>query len=413
MAVPPLPPFPPLPYPLPPGFQIDKSHVLMPPVDEQCCAACVLAWLDCLIAQPVMRMGCNWIINVNYKVFFIKWRDVAPRPPWTRQVWDIFQIRPGSCGCPSEPKWLGWQWCWADVIKTLKFEIFNNWVNQFSGPGGIVLADGTTAFQPGTVGLPQIGPVIRYDAADSSTITEAGGFVSRWLDKSTRENHAVQNALANQPTIVSSVQNGLPVIRFDPGSGQFMNILLKAVADSHLFVVGRFNTNPAWPRGTFFSASGFEGTFGGVEGKVYQDGTITTEGTPFTYLNPNDVAMVGTNGTSGVFAIWEYSELISGTGSLQIGLNAFVQTVIASADTSDDFWDPTRQAFGETVPIQAALGRSNWGANGTKSFDFLDGDLGEVLLYPRRLAAGERIQVLNALRAKWGLGAPLPFPPQP
>jgi hypothetical protein len=395
---------------LPFGFEIDPSHILSPPVEDQCCASCVLCWLDCLIGQNVRRDGCSWVINVNYKIFFIRWRDVAPRPPWTRQVWDIYQILPGVCGCPSAPRGLGWQWCWADVIKTLKYEIFSRWVNTFSGPGGIVVSDGTNAFQPGTPGLPQIGPVIRFDAADSTTITEVGGFVSQWLDKSTHNNHATQTVGAFQPTLVPAALNGLPVIRFDPVATTWMDIPLKATADSHLFIVGNFRTNVIWIRGTWFSAAGFDGTFGGIEGKVYQDGSIWTEGTPFVFLNPGDRPMFGTNLTSNTYGIWEFTELISSTGSIKIGVNAF-DTSVFSGNTSDDYWDPTRQTFGGPIPIRAAIGRSNWGVNPSVSFDYLDGDIGELLLYPRRLAEGERVQVLNALRAKWALGAPLPYPP--
>ena len=99
-------------------------------------------------------------------------------------------------------------------------------------------------------------------------------------------------------------------------------------------------------------------------------------------------------------------------GSATIGINAFEQQVF-SGDTSDDFWDPTRQTFGEPVPLPAAVGRSNWGVNPARTFDYLNGNIGQVLLYPRVLAEGERVQVLNVLREKWGLGAPLPFPPNP
>jgi hypothetical protein len=122
--------------------------------------------------------------------------------------------------------------------------------------------------------------------------------------------------------------------------------------------------------------------------------------------------MIGTTGVAGNFAIWEYAQTVSSAGEITLGLNAFDQLVF-SGDTTDDFWDPTRQTFGQAIPIPAAIGRSNWGVNPGQTYDYLDGDIGEILLYPRRLAAGERIQVLNALRAKWGLGAPLPFPPSP
>jgi len=411
--VPPIPPLPDLPFELPFNFTIDKSHILGLPSEDDFDVCAVSGFLDCLIIEPVNRDGCDWVIILNRKVYFIKWRDVTPRAPWTRQVWDIFKLMPDSCGCPSQPKGLGWQWCWADVIKTLRNDIFRNWQNgPISGSGETGVAIGTNAFQPGTPGLSQVGPVIYLDASDSSTITLAGGAVERWADKSTFFNDAVQTVVGNRPTVAPASLNGLDTVFFDEAMAQFMNIELKARADWHLFVVGRFMSSVVNTRGTFFAATGFDGSFGGIDGKIYQDNTVQPEGTPFTYVDPNELPMIGTSLASGVFGILEWRESISGTGTAAIGVNAFDQDVF-SGNTSDDYWDPTRQTFGEPVPLQAAIGRSNWGANPGQTFDYLSGNIGQVLLYPRVLAEGERIQVLNVLRAKWGLGAPLPFPPSP
>jgi hypothetical protein len=414
-SFPPIPPLPQLPFPLPFNFTIPPSHILtLPDAADEFCAECVSCFLDCLVTECVGRAGCDWVIVLNRKVYFIKWRDVTPRPPWTQQVWDIFKVLPPNCGCPSAPVSLGWQWCWADVIKTLRYDIFLHWQNgDLSGSGQTVVAIGTNAFQSATVGIPQIGPVLYLDASDSSTITLNVGAVEAWSDKSTYFNDAVQGTPANRPTVAAASLNGLDTIRFDAGFTQFLNVpTLKKRADWHLFVVGRFFTNAAWPRGTFFSATGFEDTYGGIEGKVYQDATIQPEGTPFSFLSPNDVPMVGTTLSSGTFGIWEFRESISSEGAISIGVNAFDQQVFAG-NTANDFWDPTRQTFGEPIPLPAAVGRSNWGINPARMFDYLDGNVGQILLYPRVLSEGERTQVLNVLRAKWGLGAPLPFPPSP
>lgn len=409
---PPIPPLPQLPFPLPFGFTIDSSHILGPPPEDDFCACCVNQFLDCLIAEQVGRAGCDWVIVVNRKVYYVKWRDVVPRAPWTRQVWDIFQVLPDVCGCPSQPRGLGWQWCWADVIKTIRTDVFRLWQNgDLSGSGQTVVAIGTNAFQPATPGIEQVGPVLYLDASDSTTVTVTGGAVERWADKSTLFNDAVQDTPANRPTVDAASLNGLDTIRFDASMDHFMDIALKARADWHLFVVGRFFLNVANPRGTFLSAAGFEDSFGGIDGKIYQDSSIQPTGTPFTFIG-GDVPMAATTLGAGAYGILEWKETISSEGTASIGVNAFDQQVF-SGDTSDDFWDPTRQTFGEPVPLSAAVGRSNWGVNGAQTFDYLDGNIGQVLLYPRVLAEGERVQVLNVLRDKWGLGAPLPFPPTP
>ena len=408
----PIPPLPELPFDLPFGFTIDKEHILGPPEDDFC-PCCVKCFLDCLIVEPVGREGCDWVIIANRKVYYAKWRDIAPRPPWTRQVWDLFRLLPDQCGCPSQPFSLGWQWCWADIIKTIKDNVFRNWQEgDISGSKQTVVAIGTNALQPATPGIAQVGPVLYLDAADTDTIILSGGAVERWTDKSTFFNDAVQTTALNRPTVDPASLNGLDTIRFDATLEHFMNIQLKAQTDWHLFVVGRFFTSPVVPRGTFFAATGFEDNFGGIEGKIYQDSSVQPAGTPFTYLDPSEVPMIGTSLGAGTFGILEWKESISSTGIIWIGVNAFDQQVF-SGDTSNDFWDPTRQAFGEAIPLQAAIGRSNWGINPGRTFDYLDGNIGQLLLYPRVLAEGERVQILNVLRAKWGLGAPLPFPPEP
>lgn len=413
-SFPPIPAFPlQLPFPLPFGFQIDLSHVLRVPGPDEFCACCGKAFLDCLVRQDAHRRGCDWVIIVNRKVYYLKWRDVAPRPPWTQQVWDIFKIVPGVCGCPSSPISLGWQWCWDAVIKTIRSDVLTHWQNgDISGSGETVVVIGTNVFQEATVGVPQGGPVLYLDASDSSTITVNGGGVEEWRDKSTLENHARQPVLANRPTVVPASLNGLDTLRFDASLSHFMNVQLRRRDSWHLFVVGRFLTNVANTRGTFFSAVGFETPYGGLEGKIYQNNTVRPAGTPFTFVNPNELAMLGTALPASTYGILEWRELVDAEGTVDIGVNAFDQRVF-SGDTSNDYWDPTRETFAQTIPLQAAVGRSNWGINPARTYDYLDGNIGQILLYPRVLAGGERNQVLNVLRAKWGLGAPLPVPPSP
>lgn len=415
MAIlPPIPPLPQLPFPLPFNLTIPPSHILtLPDPADEFCVCCVNNWLDCLITACVGRRGCDWVIVVNRKEYLVKWRDVSPRPPWTRQVWDIFRVLPEVCGCPSAPVSLGWQWCWADVVNTIREDVLRHWQNgDISGSGETVVAIGTNAFQPATPGISQVGPVLVLDASDADSLTVTGGAVERWADTSTFFNDAVQSVAGNRPTVAPASLNGLDTVFFDETLDQFMDIQLKARADWHLFVVGRFMASLLNSRGTFLSAAGFDGTFGGIDGKIYQDGAVQPVGTPFTFIDPSEVPMVGTALASGVFGILEWRETISGTGTASIGINAFDQQVF-SGDTSDDYWDPERQTFGEPIPLQAAIGRSNWGVNPGRTYDYLSGNIGQIVMYPRVLSEGERVQVLNVLREKWGLGAPLPFPPSP
>jgi hypothetical protein len=59
-----------------------------------------------------------------------------------------------------------------------------------------------------------IDTALWLDAADASTITESGGAVSQWNDKSGNGRDVAQVTAVNQPEYVTGVLNGKPVVRF-------------------------------------------------------------------------------------------------------------------------------------------------------------------------------------------------------
>lgn len=61
------------------------------------------------------------------------------------------------------------------------------------------------------------------DGSDASTITQSGGAISQWNDKSGNANHATQSGVG-KPTVVSAAQNGLNGVGFDSASAQFFNL---------------------------------------------------------------------------------------------------------------------------------------------------------------------------------------------
>jgi hypothetical protein len=97
-----------------------------------------------------------------------------------------------------------------------------------------------------------------YDAVDSSTITESGGEVSQWDDKSGNGNHMEQGTGSKQPLTNSTNINGLNTISFDKTSSQLMetssNPFGGSVVDAHVFQV--FKTASTLVTGTNFSLTG-------------------------------------------------------------------------------------------------------------------------------------------------------------
>lgn len=62
-----------------------------------------------------------------------------------------------------------------------------------------------------------LSPQLWLDAADTTTITESGGAVSQWNDKSGNGYQFTQATAAAQPTTGTRTQNGLNVLDFDGG----------------------------------------------------------------------------------------------------------------------------------------------------------------------------------------------------
>jgi hypothetical protein len=91
---------------------------------------------------------------------------------------------------------------------------------------GLVISKGLTlrkGFQWNeTVWNPSmISTALWLDATDSSTITEDGGVVSQWNDKSGNARNAAQSISDSRPTYTSDVLNGLPALTLD-GTDDYM-----------------------------------------------------------------------------------------------------------------------------------------------------------------------------------------------
>jgi len=58
-------------------------------------------------------------------------------------------------------------------------------------------------------------PVLWLDASDAASVTENGGKVSSWADKSGNSHDYAQGTAGNQPELIADAINGKPVISFD------------------------------------------------------------------------------------------------------------------------------------------------------------------------------------------------------
>lgn len=90
------------------------------------------------------------------------------------------------------------------------------------------VSNATTVTYPGVFATPfsplDLSPTLWLDASDETTITESGGAVSQWDDKSGNGNDLTQGTASLQPTTGTNTINGLNVIHYDNDSMRSLNI---------------------------------------------------------------------------------------------------------------------------------------------------------------------------------------------
>lgn len=108
------------------------------------------------------------------------------------------------------------------------------------------------------------------DAADASTITESGGAVSQWNDKSGNARHATQGTAASRPVVTANGLANKSVITFD-GSNDFMDVVTTVFQG-----IGNFQLH--WIYARLGAGTGFDG----YRPPITSLSATTTEGTPIT-----------------------------------------------------------------------------------------------------------------------------------
>ena len=192
------------------------------------------------------------------------------------------------------------------------------------------------------------GATLWLDASDSSTITASSGSVSLWADKSGNGNNATQGTGSAQPTTGVNTANGKNVLNFDGGDTLEIGSGVYSIPsdENTLFIVSRC-TDTSVQRRPFVMTNG--GTARYIMSYAEANGTPST--TAVTFQNDIDLSPDGADAT--------------GTGA-----NAFTAT-------------------------NCFIGSQ------TGSAVFLVGDIGEVILYSRKLTTGEQNLIKAYLTNKW------------
>lgn len=232
------------------------------------------------------------------------------------------------------------------------------------------------------------------DAADSSTHTVASGAVSEWRDKSGNGYHVSQGTSNHRPLLISSAQNGLPVVRFDGLNDRLIRSaphdLCRSVTELHIFAVRRFRVSPSltqWIYAQYLPGSTT------VTSPFIGGGTVASKSRAAVRRNSS------TN-TSGVDSTASVDGFEIHAVHANFSSSTVEQRISGSVDgsVSIDGAGATPDAQSSKIVIGAATSESSF---------FFDGDIAEII-YCHNLASGDRERVEGYLAHKWGLSSKLP-----
>jgi hypothetical protein len=214
-----------------------------------------------------------------------------------------------------------------------------------------------------------------WDASDASSITQSGGLVSQWNDKSGQNNHATASGTA-RPTATASGLNGLQVLTFD-GADDSMQITGTARTNETWFVVGRANVVPGAVKTNSFLMDASSG-FGLTAVTKGDGGTGSIEITLGGFVTGTTRASVSipTNTPVGPSVLSAVRSSASGGVLLQNGVSQ------ATCTTSNSF------------AIARISGPTTVSVNGY---------IAEVVVYNTALSTTDRVRVEAYLAAKWGI----------
>ena len=204
------------------------------------------------------------------------------------------------------------------------------------------------------------------DASDLQSVI--GSTASAWVDKSGNGATATQSTSANQPTLVKNGWNGLSYLSFDGSNDTMTGSLSNSIVDDSIFVVCR-TKNSASDAGIFYIGSSF-----GVKGLTHHNGSNV-----YCYFNSGS----------------KYKAYNISTYSPHIISRSYADTVgtlhVNGCEATNSNGTPADPSASSAYVI----------ANATNECEI---DIGEIIVYNRKLSQAELRQVEKYLSLKWKIG---------
>ena len=216
-----------------------------------------------------------------------------------------------------------------------------------------------------------------YESDDASTITESGGSVSQWDDKSGNGNHATQATGTRQPITGTRTINGLNALDFDGVDDQFVigsGLYDITSGDCTIYIVANFDylasKTPLW----FGSATSNESHPMRLNTTLVEGGRNTSSGGVYT----SSSILTMTTATNQTYL----------TKFEVDGANAVI-----NVDGVDGSTGVATSFTANKIEIGSAL----------DVWDKFEGRLCSIIIYDKVLTAVQDTEVRNYLNNKWGI----------
>jgi hypothetical protein len=225
------------------------------------------------------------------------------------------------------------------------------------------------------------------DASDATTITEVGGSVSQWDDKSGNARNFTQAVAANQPTTGTRTKNGLNVIDFDGSNDRLAggNILNVGTGGVTTFGVAKMDTSAA--------TQGLWGKHGTAVGGRYSTFFSLTTNSMTALFNDTAIrSALSDPGASNRTDTFIYGQRVVRNSAMTLWRNG---SIVA---TNSGLSGTTSYAPSSTWRIGSVSDPTTQVA----AF-FLDGYIAEIIVFMRDLSDTEIGLVTDYLNAKWSV----------
>ena len=220
-----------------------------------------------------------------------------------------------------------------------------------------------------------------HDANDFSTITQSGGQVSEWRDKSPNAYHYTQATSSAQPLYQNNIFNGLPAIFFD--SADFLQTA-DVIPFTETFTIFLVFRSEQTNRNIFQVTSPGTLYIGNGQGTANRFETFTLGKTPTGWISSNKIL------DNSTFYI---GSVISTSANLSLFLDGNLDCQVDQAGT----FSATNSFF---------LGGRDDGS------DHL-GHIAEIITYSRALSDLEHSEIISYLKAKYSMPTDIIFSPKP